>query len=256
MKGGEAGMKLKGKVAIVTGAGQGIGRAIALSLAREGADVVVNDINLETGKSVSEEIKVAGHRALAIRADVTKSKEVKDMIRGVLRDLGRIDILVNNAGGSAREKASEFSVSREETWDSVLNRNLKGVLICTRAVINHMIERQSGKIINIASLAGVIGMAGMAEYSAAKAGIIGFTKALAKEVGRYGINVNCVSPGPIKTIAAEQVPKDIDALAVGRKVVDRVGEPQDVANLVVFLASDDACFITGQNYSVDGGSSI
>jgi len=250
-------MKLKGKVAIVTGAGYGIGRAIALSLAKEGADIVVDDINAETGKSVAEEIKAAGHKALFIKADVSKSKEVDELVKTSLHKLGKIDILVNNAGGSAREKCSEFRESTEEVWDFVLGRNLMGVLNCTRAVINHMIQRRDGKIVNIASITGVSGGAGQADYSSSKAGIIGFTKALAKEVGIYGINVNCVSPGVIfKTAATEQVSKEVVDRYLSKQVLKRQGEPQDIANAVAFLVSDEASFITGHNLLVCGGVGI
>jgi NAD(P)-dependent dehydrogenase (short-subunit alcohol dehydrogenase family) len=248
-------MRFEGKVAMVTGAGQGIGRAIALSLAREGADVVVSDIVMETAKAVAEEIKSMGHRALAIKADVTKSKEVNEMIETGLHEMGRIDILVNNAGGSAREKAVEFAQSKEEIWDSVIGRNLKGVLSCTRAVINHMIQRGSGKVVNIGSGAGVNGSPKKADYSAAKAGVIGFTKAFAKEVGKYGINVNCVSPGVIRTAATEQAPGEL-VDAISKQALKRSGEPQDIANAVIFLASEEASFITGQNLVVCGGKRI
>ena len=250
-------MKLKGQVAIVTGAGYGIGRAIALSLAKEGADVVVDDINAETGKSVAEEIKAAGHKALFIKADVSKSKEVDELVKTSLHKLGKIDILVNNAGGSARERCSEFRDSTEEVWDFVLGRNLMGVLNCTRAVINHMIQRQGGKIVNIASITGVSGGAGQADYSSSKAGIIGFTKALAKEVGSYGINVNCVSPGVIfKTAATEQVSEEVVDRYLSKQVLKRRGEPQDIANAVAFLVSEEAGFITGHNLLVCGGVGI
>ena len=250
-------MKLENKVAIVTGAGYGIGRAIALSLAREGADVVVSDINIDTARIVAREIKATGRRALAIKADVTKSKEANKMVETTLSKFGKIDILVNNAGGSARERASEFRKSTEDVWDFVIARNLKGTLICCRAVINHMIERGYGKIVNLGSFVGVVGAAGQADYSGAKAGVIGFTMALAKEVGQYGINVNCVSPSVIfGTAATEQVPREIVDRNRRTQLLKRPGEPQDVANAVVFLASDDASFITAHNLLVSGGIGI
>ena len=253
-------MRFEGKVVVVTGAGQGIGRAIALSFAREGADVVVNDINIETAKGVAEEIKAIGRRALAIKADVSKSKEVNEMIDTGLRELGRIDILVNNAGAGPRKKAVEFAQSKEEMSDFLIALNLKGALNCTRAVINHMIQRGSGKVVNISTGAGVSGTPKMVDYSAAKAGVIGFTKALAKEVGAYGINVNCVSPGVTKTAAIEQLPKEVAKDLVddifNMQALKRLGEPQDTANAVMFLASDEASFITGQNLLVCGGARI
>lgn len=249
-------MRLEGKSAIVTGAGQGIGRVIALSLAKEGADVVVSDTNIETATRVANEIRSRGRRALAIKADVTRSHEVEEMVKIALNEFGKIDILVNNAGGSARERMSEFRESTEPIWDFVLGRNLGGVLICSRAVINHMIERGYGRIISIASVAGIIGGTGQADYSAAKAGIIGFTRVLAKEVGRYGVNVNAVSPGVIRTGALEESPREVVAAYLSRQVLKRAGQPEDVANAVIFLASDEASFITGQNLVVCGGVSL
>ena len=194
-------MKLTDRVAIVTGAGRGIGRAIALRLAKEGADVVILDINLERANTVADEIKALGRKAIAVKVDVTKSEETNRMAKTTLDKFGRIDILVNNAGVTDADvigKVVLFHESTEEAWDAVIAVNLKGVLNCCRAVIKHMMQRRSGKIVSIAAESGMIGFAGMADYSAAKAGVIGFTKALAKEVGRHGINVNCVSPaGPI-----------------------------------------------------------
>ena len=249
-------MKFDGKIAIVTGAGYGIGEAIALSLAKEGADVVVNDVNIESARSVADKIKAIGRRALAIKADVYKSNEVNEMVKTTLSEFGKVDILVNNAGGSARERSSEFKDSAEEVWDFVIGRNLKGVLNCTRAVINHMLERRSGKIVNIASVAAIKGEIGQADYGAAKAGIIGFSRVLAKEVGRQGINVNCISPGVIDTPALQQLPKEIVDRYRNMLVIPRLGQPQDIANMAVFLASEEADYITGQNYMVCGGMDL
>jgi len=253
-------MKLEGKVAIVTGGGQGIGRATCLALAEEGASVVIGDVDIEPAKNVAEEIKKMGRQALVAKADVTKSGEINDMVETTLREFGKIDILVNNAGGSAQQKASEFRFSEEETWNFVIGRNLMGTLICTRAVINHMIERKSGKLINIASATGVMGGVWQADYTASKAGIIGFSKALAKEVGRYGVYVNCVSPCIIRTPAVERAAQAASSEVLDqynrRRIIDRYGEPEEVAKAVIFLASDDSNYTTGHNLFVDGGVAI
>jgi 3-oxoacyl-[acyl-carrier protein] reductase len=247
-------MKLGGQVAIVTGAASGIGRAIAFELAREGVDVAIGDIDLEGAQGVARELEALGRRSLALRADVGRSQEVNNMARTVLESLGRIDILVNNAGGSARERSSLFCKSSEEVWDEVLSKNLKGVMNCSRAVINHMMDRGSGNIVNIASVAGIHGTPRRAEYSAAKGAIIAFTKALAKEVASHGIRINSVSPGVIDTVMLRQIPpQDREALLKEVPPVGRLGKPEDIAHMVAFLVSEDAAFITGQNYVVDGG---
>jgi len=245
-------MKLKGRVAIVTGAAMGIGRAIALTLAKEGADVVVVDIDPKQANKVANEIKALGRKAIAMKADVTDSGEVKLMAKSTLDEFGKIDILVNNAGQGARERACLFCDSTEEAWDFVIGLNLKGVLNCCRAVIEHMIQRRSGKIVSIASRLGVVGGAGMADYSAAKAGVIGFSKALAKELASYGIYVNCVSPGPIETRQMNlNSPEQIEMLKQ-KTGLGRLGKPEEVAYMVAFLVSDEAKFITGQNFLVCG----
>ena len=245
-------MKLEGKVAIVTGAASGIGRDIALSVVREGATVVIADINLEGANKVAGEIKDVGGTALAVKTDVSKSEEVNRMVKTVLDEFGVIDILVNNAGGSAREKRSLFCEITEELWDHIIAINLKGVFNCSRAVINHMMERRSGKIVNIASICGINGCTLQGAYSAAKGGIIAFTKSLAKEVASYGINVNSVSPGVIETPGtigrAEELKKKFKQV--------RLGKPEEIADMVTFLVSDNASFIIGQNHAVCGGSSI
>lgn len=242
-------MKLQNKTAIVTGAAGRIGRLISLRLASEGASVVVCDINGDKAQAVTAEIIAVGGQAMTAIADVRDSKQVNDMVAAALEKFGRIDILVNNAGGSGNllGKISHFCESEESTWDFVLSLNLKGTLICTRAVINHMIEQRSGKIINMGSVAGVNGLMTRVDYSAAKGGIISFTKALAMEVGPYQINVNCVSPGLI----SESVNNSSSGTYLGR-----TGRPEEVAELILFLASSDSDFITGQNYAVDGGRTL
>jgi NAD(P)-dependent dehydrogenase (short-subunit alcohol dehydrogenase family) len=249
-------MKLKDRVAIVTGGASGIGKAICTRMATEGADVVVADIAIEQAKEVAKELNAIGPRVTAIRVDATKSHDANQMVDAVLGEFGRIDILVNNVGGTARERKGPFCESTEEVWDWVIDLNLKSVRNCTRAVINHMIERKSGKIVNIGSVAGVKGSVILVDYSAAKAGVIGFTTALAKEVAPYGINVNCVSPGPIETpLLFSSSQERREGL---RKTIylGRFGKPEEIANMAIFLASDEASFMVGQNFIVDGGRSL
>lgn len=249
-------MQLKDSVAIVTGGASGIGKAISLQLAQEGASVVIADIDVEGAKKVSDEIKTIGRRAMVVKIDVTRSEDVGQKIKAVLDEFGKIDILVNNAGGTAREKGGAFHESTEEVWDWVIALNLKGVRNCTRAVINHMMQRRSGKIINNASVSGVIGAANRVDYSAAKAGVIGFTKALAKEVAPYGIYVNSVSPGPTETSLLFAASLERQRTLKESVLLGRFGKPEEIASMVVFLASDEASYITGQNFIVDGGRSL
>ena len=248
-------MKLDGKVAIVTGGGRGIGRAIVLSLAREGADVVVDDIDLETANAVADEVRTLGRKALVIKADVSNLKEVNQMVKKTLDTFGKIDILVNNAGYLAppRSGPGDFRKDKEEEWDKMLNVNLKGVIYCCKPVVKHMRERMSGKIINISSDAGKIGARDIV-YSASKGGVIAFTKALAKQLAPYGINVNSVSPGQIDTPMLKVYKKDyVEKNYIPKIPMGRLGKPEEVAALVTFLASDDSSYITGQIISPDGG---
>jgi NAD(P)-dependent dehydrogenase (short-subunit alcohol dehydrogenase family) len=237
-------MKLNHKTAIVTGAALGIGRAIALRFAKEGAGVVVSDIRIEQAQLVADEINAAGGKAIAVKADVRNNAEVSDMVTAALDAFGHIDILVNNAGGAARERGAPFHKQSVDVLDWVIDVNLKGVLYCSHAVINHMMERRKGNIINMASITGVVGSRSGGEYAAAKGGVIAFTKSLAMEVGTYGINVNSISPGAIATIPA---------LEHTKTYLGRTGAPDEVAGLALYLASDEAGFITGQNHIIDGG---
>ena len=247
---------LKDKVALVTGAGSpiGFGRAIALTLAREGCDIIANDINLEEAEQAAAEVEALGRKAVAVKADVSNSAEVNDMVKAALEQFDKIDILVNNAGASIPGKT--FIEKPETEWDVDINVNLKGVLICTKAVLPQMLERKYGKIINISSGIGITGGATVVIYGAAKAGVIAFTKGLAAEVAALGINVNSVAPGGAKTGFARNAPPEFLEFVesfVAKIPLGRLTEPQDIANMVAFLASDVASDIVGQTFSVDGG---
>jgi len=246
-------MKLKGKVAIVTGAAQGIGRGIALALAIEGTKVVVSDISDKIA-DVVREIKSLGFEALAVRANVAESKETEEMAKAAIKKFGRIDILVNNAGIYPFKPLVEM---KEEDWDRVIGVNLKGVFNCTKAVLSKMIEQKSGNIINISSIAGtVVGYPNLVHYSASKGGMLGFTRSAAIELAQYGIRVNAIAPGAVETpgtkVAGEEALKQVEQ-TIPQK---RMGQPRDIANLVVFLASEDSSYITGQLIIADGGLTI
>ncbi len=246
-------MRLKDKVAIVTGSGSGIGRAIALAMAREGARVAVVDLNETGAQETVKEIQKEGGQAHPYKADVTKKAQIDAMVAAVVTRWGTVHILVNNAGW---DKVEPFIKSTEETWDKVLAINLKGPIICTRAVLDEMIKNGYGKIVSIASDAGRVGSTGEAVYSAAKGGIIAFTKTMAREMARHRINVNCVCPGPTDTPLFATVTVDNPKLAESLKRVipfGRLGQPEDLPPAVIFLASDEAGFITGQTLSVSGG---
>jgi len=249
-------MRLEGEVAIVTGGAVGIGEAISFRLANEGASVVVADIDGEQASKIAAKVNASSKQAIAIKTDVTNSEEANQMAKAAIEKFGKIDILVNNAGGSPHRTRSLFHESVESTWDVVLGVNLKGVLNCSRAVINHMIERRGGKIISIASIGGLVGTTGLADYSAAKGGVIAFSKALAKEVASYGINVNCVCPGPIATEYFLTLPEEAKERYLKTIPLGRLGRPEEVAGMVNFLASDEADFVTGQTFVICGGRSL
>lgn len=244
-------MELVGKVAIVTGSGQGIGRAIALKLAQKGADVAVADIIEETAEKVAEEVRSKGRKSIAIKTDITDMEQVTAMSGKVLDEFGSIDILVNNAGW---DRAMPFIETTPDFWEKVWAINLKGPVQVTRSVLDHMIEKKSGKIINISSDAGRVGSSGETVYASAKGGIIAFTKSLAREMARYGINVNCVCPGPTDTPLFQQLGGEKLKEALIKAIpFRRLAKPEEIAGAVAFFASPDADYITGQVLSVSGG---
>jgi 2-hydroxycyclohexanecarboxyl-CoA dehydrogenase len=245
-------MELEGKVAIVTGAGQGIGKAIALRLSKEGASVAVVDLNPETAEATTREITGTGGKAIAIKTDVSNSEQVSKMVEQVVSELGTVDILVNNAAFVA-DLPQKFIDETEDYWDRVIAVCLKGNILCSRAVLDTMIEKQSGKIVNISSDAGRVGQSGQTVYSATKGGIISFSKSLAKEVARYKINVNCISPGATDTPAFQKNPESVKEAVPKGIPLRRIAKPEDVAGAVAFFCSSDADYMTGQVLSVSGG---
>lgn len=245
-------MILKDKVAIVTGGGQGIGETICLTLAEKGANIAIADLNEETASGVTKKIAAMGRKALAIKTDVADSSSVNQMVEKVISELGGVDILVNDAGYVA-PMMRRMVKEDEEYWDKVIAINFKGVILTSRAVIDHMMEKNSGKIVNIASDAARVGQFGQAVYSGAKGGVVAFSKAFAQEVAKYQINVNCVAPGATNTPAFAKAPPEMREAAAKIYPLKRVAETTDIANAVAFLASSDADFITGQTLSVSGG---
>lgn len=240
-------MKFQGKVAMITGASVGIGRAVALRLAEEGADLILMDINKEKLLSVEEEIKKIGGRSLVYECDVSCEAKVNEVVADALEHFGKIDILVNNA--ALWRDRSPFAESSSDLWKRYFDVNVMGVYYCTRAVIGNMIENSYGKIINVASVAGVYGNGKMAHYSATKGAVIAMTKALAKEVAKNGVLVNCVSPGSVSSSQNE----DIDfSSPTELSFMGRTGTDRENANLILFLASDEASYISGQNIQIDG----
>jgi len=243
--------KLEGKVAVVTGASRGIGRAIALKLADEGAKVVVNYSGSQAkAEEVVARIQENGGEAIAVQASVSQSEEVTALIDTAVKTFGSLDILVNNAGITRDNLLMRM---KEDEWDDVLNTNLKGVFLCTKAVTRQMMKQRAGRIINISSIVGVAGNAGQANYVAAKAGVIGLTKTTAKELASRNILVNAIAPGFIETEMTDQLPEELKQGMLTQIPLAKLGQPEDIAKAVAFLASDDANYMTGQTLNIDGG---
>ncbi len=243
-------MQLDGKVALVTGAAQGIGKAIALLLAEEGADVVISDLNLDLASAVASEVKSLGRRSLAIEGNVADSQSVEAMISEVVEQFGGIDILVNNAGIT---KDALILRMKDDDWDKVMAVNLKGTFNCMRAALKPMAKQRAGKIVNIASIVGLMGNAGQVNYAASKAGVIGMTKTVAREFAARGLNVNAVAPGFIETAMTDAIPEKAKNELISNIPMKKLGSADDVAKAVLFLVSDDSAYITGQVISVNGG---
>jgi len=245
-------MELSGKVALITGSARGIGKAIALELANHGAKIVINDIlpKNEIDKTL-EEIRKSGDQAIGIRADITIFEEVESMVKEIINKFGKIDILVNNAGII---RDSLLIRMKEEDWDAVININLKGTFNCSKTVAKYMMRQKSGgKIVNISSVIGLVGNIGQANYAASKAGIIGLTKSIAKELALRNINVNAIAPGFIETDMTKRLSEKVIKDLQQQIPLKRLGTVKDIAKVVYFLVSDDANYITGQVINVDGG---
>jgi 3-oxoacyl-[acyl-carrier protein] reductase len=244
-------VQLKGKTAVITGSGRGLGKAYALKLAQMGANIVLNDIpSADWLDETADEFKAAGYPVAVTKGDVRNPEDVKKMVKTAVDTFGSLDILVNNAG-ITRDKP--MAMMSEEDWDLVLDINLKGAFLCTKAAAKVMIRQRTGKIINIASVAGVMGNAGQANYSASKAGLIGLTKTTAKEFASRGVTCNAVAPGVIKSKMTDVLPEKVKENYLNNIPLSRFGTPEDVANVIGFLASSDSDYVTGQVIHIDGG---
>jgi NAD(P)-dependent dehydrogenase (short-subunit alcohol dehydrogenase family) len=245
--------RLAGRIALVTGAANGIGRASAIRLAREGADLALVDREGDALHAVAREIEAAGRQVLPFTADWTDAGAVGEAFAAIRQRFGRIDILFNNVGQSARERASEFHVSAEETWRFVIEVSLLATMRATRLVVEEMRSRRSGRIVNMSTESAFYGDVGFADYAAAKMGVVGFTRSLARELAPFHVNVNSVCPGAIRTRAHDRLPREVIDKVRTSVPMGYVAEPEDVAGVVAFLASDDARYITGQSILIDGG---
>jgi 3-oxoacyl-[acyl-carrier protein] reductase len=244
-------LDMSGKTALVTGAGRGIGRATAIKLGSAGAKVAINyNASEAQAQEVVAAIKAAGGEAQAVKADVSKADEVDAMINGLVKEWGKIDILVNNAGITRDNLMMRMT---QDEWDAVMDTNLRSAYFCTKAVLRSMLRNRWGRIISLSSVVGLTGNAGQANYAAAKAGLIGFTKSVAREVGGRNITANAIAPGFIETDITAGLPEELKASMLKTIPADRYGQPEDIANAVVFLASDLAAYINGQVLNVDGG---
>ncbi len=244
---------LNNKIAIVTGASQGIGKIIAFELAKSGAHVACISRNKKAIESIVEEITINGGQASSFPCDISDSDTLSEIITEIIKENSRIDILVNNAGITKDSLLMRMSI---EQWDDVINTNLKGAFHCTKAVVRYMMKNKFGRIINITSIVGLTGNAGQANYAASKAGLIGMTKSIAKEVASRGITANCIAPGWIETSMTDKLSGEVKNEFLSHIPVGRIGSPDDIANAVIFLASDEAGYITGQTITVDGGRII
>ena len=243
-------MKLEGKVALVTGGAQGIGKSIAMLLAKEGANIAVVDVNLEKAEETAKEIEGLGRKAVAMKVDVSSMEDAENMVSDTVDKLGSLDVLVNNAGIT---RDALLLRMKEEDWDSVLTVNLKGPFNCTKAAVKVMSKQRSGSIINIASIVGLMGNAGQANYSASKGGLISFSKTVAREVASRGVRCNAVAPGFIATAMTDVLSDDVKKQLTDQIPMKTLGSADDVAESVLFLASDSSAYITGQVISVNGG---
>jgi len=244
-------MKLENKVSMITGSARGIGKEIAMFFAKEGSDLAICDVNEEALQDTKERIEGAtGRKVIIQKVDVTSPEEVGNFVKKILDNFGKLDILVNNAGITRDNLMLRMS---EAEWDSVLDVNLKGAFNCIKAVSRSMIKKRSGKIVNMASIIGIMGNAGQANYAASKGGLIALTKTVAKEFGSRGINVNAIAPGFIQTEMTDKLSEEAKQKLLGFIPLARMGKTEDVAKLALFLASEDAEYITGQVVQVDGG---
>ena len=243
-------MELAGQIAVITGSARGIGKTIAISLAEAGANIVISDLNVEEGKATVGEIEAMGREAIWVQADVSKSNQANQLIESTLEKFGRLDILINNAGITRDNLLMRMS---EDEWDSVIAVNLKGTYNCIRAATKIFMKQRTGRIINIASVVGQMGNAGQANYASSKAGVIGLTKSVAKELAGRNILVNAVAPGFIETAMTEKLPEKAKESLIQLIPLAKLGQPEDVAKVVLFLSSDRSSYITGQVINVDGG---